>query len=135
MQHVIEKLDAAGYRKFGLMMGIIVALLFGLLLPWLFDFNFPLWPWILFAVFALVALVYPLALQPVYLGWMRFGLVMNWINTRLILGLLFYGIFLPIGLFFKLIGRDTMHRKFDQKLSSYRKSGQPDDANNMEHPY
>lgn len=135
MKHVIEKLDAAGYRKFGLMMGIIVALLFGLLLPWLFDFNFPLWPWILFAVFALVALVYPLALQPVYLGWMRFGLVMNWINTRLILGLLFYGIFLPIGLFFKLIGRDTMHRKFDQKLSSYRKSGQPDDANNMEHPY
>ena len=135
MQHVIEKLDAAGYRKFGLTTGAIVAVLFGLLLPWLFDFDFPVWPWIFFVIFALVALVYPLALQPVYLVWMRFGLVMNWINTRLILGFLFYGIFLPIGLFFKLIGRDTMHRKLDKKLSSYRKTGQPDAANNMEHPY
>ena len=135
MKYVIEKLDAAGYRKFGLTTGAIVAVLFGLLLPWLFDFGYPVWPWILFAAFALVALVYPLALQPVYLGWMRFGLVMNWINTRLILGILFYGIFLPVGLFFKLIGRDTMHRKFDNKLSSYRKAGQADDANNMEHPY
>ena len=135
MVHKIEKLDAAGYRKFGLTTGAIVAVLFGLLIPWLFEFNYPLWPWILFAALALVGLVYPPALQPVYFGWMRFGLVMNWINTRLILGLLFYGIFMPIGLFFKLIGRDTMHRKIDKKLSSYRKIDTHNSNDNMEHPY
>ena len=116
----IEKLDAAGYRKFGLMMGAVIAVL---------------WPWILTAIFVLVALVFPIALQPVYFGWMRFGLVMNWINTRLILGLLFYGIFLPIGLFFKLIGRDAMHRKFDKKMSSYRHIDEHNSSDNMEHPY
>ena len=131
----IEKLDKPGYRKFGFTTGAIVAVLFGGLLPWLFDFNYPLWPWIFFAVFALLALIFPLALQPVYLLWMRFGLVMNWINTRLILGILFYGMFLPIGLFFKLIGRDPMHRKFDEKLSSYRNSVKPDSHDKMEHPY
>ena len=131
----IETLDAAGYRKFGLTTGVIVAVLFGALLPWLFGFDYPLWPWIFFAVFALVGLLFPLALQPVYYLWMRFGMVMNWINTRLILGILFYGIFLPIGLFFKLIGRDAMHRKFDKKLPSYRHSADQDSEDNMEHPY
>lgn len=131
----IEKLDAAGYRKFGLTTGAIVAVLFGALLPWLFGFDYPLWPWIFLAAFAAVGLVLPIALQPVYLLWMRFGLVMNWINTRLILGLLFYGLFLPIGLFFKLIGRDTMHRKFDKKVASYRTTADPDSSDNMEQPY
>ena len=135
MKYKIEKLNAPGYRKFGMTTGAIVAALFGVLLPWLFEFDYPLWPWIFFAVFALLALVFPLALQPIYLLWMRFGMVMNWINTRLILGLLFYGIFLPIGLFFKLIGRDTMHRKFDKKMSSYRNIDEQNSSDNMEHPY
>ncbi|MDH3537225.1 MAG: SxtJ family membrane protein [Gammaproteobacteria bacterium] len=131
----IEKLDKAGYRKFGLTTGAIVAALFGALLPWLFEFDYHLWPWIFFAVFALVGLLFPLALQPVYYLWMRFGMVMNWINTRLILGLLFYGIFFPIGLFFRLIGRDAMRRKFDSKVASYRHRANQDSNDNMEHPY
>jgi len=135
MKNKIEKLDARGYRKFGLTTGAIVVVLFGALLPWLFEFAYPLWPWIFLAVFALIALVFPLALQPVYYLWMRFGLVMNWINTRLILGLLFYGIFLPVGLFFKLIGRDPMNRKFDKKMSSYRHIDEQNSSDNMEDPY
>lgn len=129
------KLDAAGYRKFGLVTGAIFAVLFGLLLPWLFEYGWPTWPWILFAVLAVMALVAPMTLQPVYLAWMKFGLVMNWINTRLILGLLFYGMILPIGIFFKLIKRDPLHRKLDRQSTSYRKKIDPDAHDNMEHPY
>ena len=43
----IPELDRAGLRKFGLTTGAIVALLFGLFLPWLFDFGLPRWPWML----------------------------------------------------------------------------------------
>ena len=129
------KLDAAGYRKFGLLTGAIFAVLFGLLLPWLFDYGLPSWPWILFAVLALMALAAPMTLQPVYLAWMKFGHIMNWINTRLILGLVFYGMILPIGIFFKLVGRDPMQRKFDSQSSSYRRQAASDAHDNMEHPY
>ena len=135
MSIAIEKLDKKGYRKFGLTTGLILAILFGLLLPWVFGFNYPKWPWIIAGVLAFLALIIPIALQPVYIGWMKFGNVMNWINTRIILGVLFYGMFLPIGLIMRLFGKDPMHRKLSNDISSYRiiRDEQPKD--NVERPY
>ena len=131
----IEKLDAAGYRKFGLVTAAIVVLLFGLLIPWLFAFAWPTWPWLLAAALALPAVLAPLALGPVYAVWMKFGGVMNWLNTRLILGLVFYGLILPIGILFKLLGRDPLQRKSDPQATSYRNPPPPESEDNMEHPY
>ena len=135
MSAVIEKLDASGYRKFGLTTGVIIAVLFGFIIPWLFDFNYPYWPLIIAAVLGGLALVVPMALQPVYIVWMKFGNVMNWINTRIILGILFYGLFLPIGIVLKLLGKDSMRRKFDNKLSSYRVISNNESKDNIERPY
>ena len=131
----VEKLDASGYRKFGLSTGAIVLILFGLLIPWLFSLNFPTWPWILAGVLAAWALLAPTTLHPVYSGWMKFGLVMNWINTRLILGILFYGMFLPIGMVMRLFGKDPMHRKLDGAQSSYRVPSHDEPRDNVERPY
>lgn len=131
----IEKLDAAGYRKFGLTTGLIVVVLFGFLIPWLFNLNYPLWPLIVAGVLASMALVVPVALQPIYIVWMKFGNVMSWINTRIILGILFYGMFLPIGIVMRLFGKDLMHRKLDEKLSSYRVISNNESKDNIERPY
>jgi len=135
MSAEIEKLDAKGYRKFGLTTGGIVIVLFGLAIPWIFNLNYPKWPWMLGAGLGAWALLVPTTLQPVYKGWMKFGHVMNWINTRLILGIMFYGIFLPIGLVMRLFGKDPMHRKLDQAQASYRVKSQHELKNNVERPY
>ena len=135
MSIAIQTLDSKGYRKFGLTTGAIVIGLFGLLIPWLFGLNYVKWPWILGGVLGLWALLAPSTLKPVYVGWMKFGNVMNWINTRIILGILFYGIFLPIGALMRLFGYDPMHRKLDSGLSSYRVTSDNDDENNVERPY
>ena len=135
MSNAIQTLDSKGYRKFGLTTGAIVIGLFGLLIPWLFSLNYVKWPWILGGVLGLWALLAPSTLKPVYVGWMKFGNVMNWINTRIILGILFYGIFLPIGALMRLFGYDPMHRKLDSGLSSYRVTSENDDKNNVERPY
>ena len=66
---------------------------------------------------------------------MKFGNVMNWINTRIILGILFYGMFLPIGVVMRLFGKDPMHRKLDRELPSYRVTSDNDDKSNVERPY
>jgi len=135
MLNKVDKLDAQGYRKFGLVTGAIFAGLFGLLLPWIFGFNFPLWPWILFGILGGLALLIPMALGPIYIVWMKFGYVMNWINTRLILGILFYGMFVPVGLVLKLLGKVPIAKKFDNKLTTYRKECQQTTKENMENPF
>jgi len=62
----IEKLDAKGYRKFGLTTGAIIIGLFGLAIPWIFSLNYPKWPWILGGGLGAWALLAPATLQPVY---------------------------------------------------------------------
>ena len=135
MTHEIKPLDTAGYRKFGLTTGAIVAGLFGIAIPWLFSLDYPKWPWILAAILAVWALVLPATLKPVYFGWMKFGNVMNWINTRLILGILFYGLFLPFGMVMRALGKDPMHRRLDPARSSYRVISQNETKDHLERPY
>lgn len=51
--------------SFGLLMGAIIAALFGLLLPSLFDRSLRYWPWAVGAAFAGTALARPAGLRPV----------------------------------------------------------------------
>lgn len=135
MNEVIMELDKDGYRKFGITTSVILVVLFGLALPFLFSFDYPKWPWAIAAALTTWALLAPLSMKPLYKAWMKFGLIMNWINTRLILGVLFYGIFFPIGLIFKIIGKDPMDRKLDKNATSYRKHNELEIKSNLEHPY
>ena len=131
----ITNLDATGYRKFGLISSAIVIILFGVLIPWLFSLALPLWPWIVGAVLSVWALLAPCTLKPVYGIWMKFGLIMNWINTRLILGIVFYGMILPVGMLMRLTGKDPMRRGLDSNTDSYRVESQNDSRDNVERPY
>lgn len=135
MTQQIMEMDKKSLREFGFVTGIIVVCLFGLLLPWLFSKDYPIWPWYVLAVLAGIALVIPVALSPVYKVWMRFGLVMGWINTRLILGIIFYIIFTPVAFLLKLLGKDPMHRKLDAKIQSYRVESKSSPREHMEKPF
>lgn len=63
------------------------------------------------ALFLLFALVAPKVLEPVETVWMGFARVLGAINTRIIMGLLYFLIFVPIGFVFKIFGRDEMRRR------------------------
>ena len=40
-------------------------------------------------------------------------------SLRTAMAVLFYGVFTPIGLFFRLIGRDPLHRRFQPEADTY----------------
>ena len=127
--------DKQELRKFGFIFAGMFILIFGLLLPWIWDKPSPTWAWIVAAVFITVALVAPVALGPVYRLWMKIGLVLGWINTRIILGLVFFVIFAPVALFFKLLGKDPLKRRLDASATSYRIASEQPPRDRMEKPY
>lgn len=138
--HNIPTLDRKGYREFGLTTGAIVVGLFGLVIPFLFgrDFpgGYPSWPWVIFAVLAVMALAVPMALAPVYKYWMKFGLfVGTYIMTPVIMFIVFFGLFMPIGLIMKLFGKDSLARRLDGETTSYRVESDQPPAKNLEKPY
>jgi hypothetical protein len=60
------------------------------------------------AVLLIMAAVAPSLLRPVYRGWMRFGEALAWVNTRILLTLIFFLVVTPIGLVMRLFGRSPI---------------------------
>ena len=133
--HAIPELDRNGLRKFGLTTGAIVAGLFGIFFPWLLDAGIVLWPWVLFAVLALLGLLIPMSLGPVYRTWMRVGLFMSRFTTPIIMGLVFFLTITPVALIMKIFARDPMQRKLTQDQTSYRVASTQAARENIERPY
>lgn len=132
---LIPKLDARGLRKFGLTFALIIAVVFGLLIPWIFDLQYRWWPWVIATIFLLWSLTAANTMGPFYRLWMRFGLVLNAITSRIILGAVFYLMVLPIGLIMRLRKRDPMARTWNSDYASYRTPSQKPKTNQMEKPF
>lgn len=122
-------------RHFGLLMGLFISVIFGVLLPWLAKHSVPVWPWAVGAAFGFIALAAARLLRPVFRVWMAFALVMNWIMTRLVLGIVFYILVWPMGWAMRLAGKDPMGRKRYRNLDSYRVTSLPGLPDHMKRPY
>lgn len=134
MTNADHKISRAELRKFGLVTAAMVVLFFEILIPWIWDLKWPTWPLIVAAILIVMALLIPAALRPVYTVWMKFAEILGWINTRLILGLIFFALFLPFGLVMRIFN-DPMRRKFDKSVDTYRVHSNLPKPENLEKPF
>ncbi len=106
-------------RQFGwLMCGV-----FGIITFWPLVFRgegIRIWAFIIAGVFGLLGTVFPNGLKPVYRAWMIFGEKIGWLNSRILLGLLFYGMVTPISWLMRLLGKRPLQLEFDPKAETYR---------------
>jgi Saxitoxin biosynthesis operon protein SxtJ len=70
-------------------------------------------------VLALVGLAKPEAIRPVFSGLVAITLPIGRVVSIVLLGLLFYGVFTPLGLFFRLMGRDPLERARRERASHW----------------
>ena len=70
------------------------------------------------AVTVLYYLVPPIRL-PLYLGWLYASYPIGWVISHVVLALVYYLVFTPIGLIMRLCGRDPMNRRLDKSAASY----------------
>jgi hypothetical protein len=65
-----------------------------------------------------VGLLAPKAIRPIFIGWLAVAFPIGWIVSRVMLILLYFGLVVPFGLFFRLSGRDILHLK-TKRQSTY----------------
>jgi len=118
----ISKLQLPSDKKFGYFFSLIsVALsvyLFSKSSIYLFYIFFSLA--IIFLIFAIFK---PKALHPLNILWMRFGLLIGKVVSPLVLAFIFFGLFTPISIFMKIIGRDELRLKVLRSNSFWKKRG------------
>jgi Saxitoxin biosynthesis operon protein SxtJ len=76
-----------------------------------------------------LGLVKPRAVRPIFVGWVVLVFPLNWLVSHLFLGLIYYGLFTPTGLLFRLMGRDVLLRQRPSDRPTYwSPKPQPDDV-------
>jgi hypothetical protein len=65
-----------------------------------------------------LGLVRPRAIRPIYIGWMFLTFPIGWLVSSIVMAIVYYGVFTPIGLAFRLLGRDALRRR-PKKTDSY----------------
>lgn len=63
------------------------------------------------ALFAVFALTVPKLLEPIEAVWMALAQVLGDVNTKILLSVMYFLVFTPVGLLMRLFGRDTMNQR------------------------
>ena len=80
-------------------------------------------------VVGLVGLAMPAAIRWVYVAWMVAVWPIGWVVSHFLLTAIFFGVFTPIGLILRAVGRDPMRKKLDRSAKTYwiaRSTDEPD---------
>ena len=111
------KSEKSDLRKFGITIGVILLIIAGFLF-WKEKESFQIL--LTFGVtFCILGIAIPFILKPIYWIWMIFATILGWIMTRVILSLLFYTIFTPIGLIPRVFGKQFLELRWDKSKGSY----------------
>lgn len=114
------KTNKISLKKFGLTMAVCFALI--ALVVFIRHRHSPLAICIISFFFLLISLIVPGLLRYVYIIWMKLAFVLGWVNTRILLCIIFYLIFSPLGLIMRIFRIDLLDRRFNCATESYWKA-------------
>jgi len=103
-----ETISKKQLREFGMLIGLGFPFLIGWLLPSLFGHEFRTWTLLVGIPGLIIGLTAPRLLNYPYLGWMALGHALGWVNSHIILGLVFILVLQPIAYIMRLTGYDPL---------------------------
>ena len=97
-------------RKFGWTFAAIFLLIGAVSHPWMIA---------LAGLIAIVTLTRAEWLAPAKHAWMKLGEVLNKVVSPVVMGVIFFGVFTPVGMVMRAFGRDAMKRRYEPQRPSY----------------
>lgn len=72
------------------------------------------------------------AVIQLYRAWIKLGDMLGWINSRIILGIMFYLLFVPIGLLLRLLGKGRIREMQRNQANTFRQVSTPRSSTHFE---
>jgi len=110
---------ATELQVFGLLLALFAGFV-GAILRW--KLGLPTAAAVVWGLGALAALAYyalPPLRRPMIRAWVTITYPLGWLISHVVLALVYYGVFTPIGRIQRLFGRDAMQRRPDPQATSY----------------
>ena len=113
---ISARLNPRELRRFGLTVAIPLALLAGVGV-WRGHTILPAVLGGLGVVLAFLGVFAPTLLGPVHTIWMKVADALGWVNTRVLLGVIYFVVMTPTGLVMRMLGRDPLDRRLKDRPS------------------
>jgi len=104
-------------RKFAITVTVVLAVI-GVVLLWKNRAGYQ-YLWLIAGLLIVCGWAVPAILKPLYFVWLAFAALLGWIMTRVILGILFYIIFTPIGVIGRMLGKRFLDLRWKAAADSY----------------
>ena len=104
-------------REFGYIIGIGFPVIFGYIIPLISGHLFRFWSLLVGIPLLSLGVLKPSLLFYPYKIWMKIGFLLGWINSRIILGIIFILVLQPIALIMKTFGYDPLRKKKTKDVS------------------
>ncbi|ODS33660.1 MAG: hypothetical protein SCARUB_01179 [Candidatus Scalindua rubra] len=113
-----RKDEKSEIKKFGIGLTVLLCLIGGWQLykghvniyVWFFGFG---------GLVLVLSFFAPVILKPLYKVTTTVGNAVGWVNTRILLGIIFYVIFTPIGILLRIIRKDLLDERLNKEAKSY----------------
>ncbi len=106
-----ENISKKVLREFGFLISFGFPIIIGWFIPAFGGHSFRIWTIWVSIISLILAIIKPPLLYYPYQIWMQLGNILGWINSRVILGLVFIFVLLPISLIMKMFGHDPLNTK------------------------
>lgn len=116
------RLSPAEGRRFGLLVGGVFVLL-GALSWWRGHQVAPVVLWVVGGTLVLGGLLVPGRMGPVHARWMALALLISKVTTPIFMGLIYFGLFTPMGLIRRALGKNSLVRPGADTFWVSRQSG------------
>ena len=103
-----ESISKKQLREFGLLIGMAVPIIIGWGIPAIGGHMFRFWTLWIGIPFLFFGLIKPFLLYHPYRLWMSLGNSLGWINSRIILCLIYFMVLIPIAFIMKFFGYDPL---------------------------
>ena len=112
-----SKIKTSSNRNFGFVF-FIVFLILGFW-PITNGEEIRIWLVAISLIFLILGIMKSKLLTPLNQLWFKFGMILGTIIAPVVMGVVFFLVITPIGLFIKIIGKDLLKKRYDKKKTTY----------------
>ena len=123
MSSIVSSLLEVGrkeLRSFGIVFALFLLIFGYFIFPYWFELDKKIAVVGISLIIAIMGFLQPRVLIIVYVPWMLLGQILGYINSRILLVVVYYALLVPTGLILKMIGKDPLAKKMDSSITSYR---------------
>tara|TARA_Y100000590_G_scaffold388318_1_gene462594 strand:+ start:594 stop:977 length:384 start_codon:yes stop_codon:yes gene_type:complete len=114
-----DKIKLPTNRNFGIVFSIVFIII--AIFPLLNQNDIRYWSLIISIIFLFLAIIKSEILTPLNKIWFKFGILLGKVISPIVMGVIFFFVITPIGVFMRLIGKDILNIKKNQNKSYWSK--------------